>query len=862
MKNKFVIFLRRYGLSLFGSLLLPVVILAFAYFSIGIYPGSARSLLASDSFTQYANFHAAFHNLLHGEQSVFYTWSGSLGLNNWAFMAYYLNGLFTFFVYFFDNSRMPDTLYFLTLLKFGMMGVSFWIFAFHTFKKLGRVFWPIMSTAYALMAFSVAYSEVIMWLDALIYLPLIVLGIHRLMDQDKPMLLFYTYLLLFLSNFYMAFMVGIFTVLYFFARYMSLGLRQKKIIGYYFLTSFLAGGASMIVILPTVLDLSNNGEAVNRVQRLFTSDTGAWDFVAKSMAGVYDTSQYKSAPFIYVGLFFLVGCLSYFLSRQIDRKSKWIYGCFLLFFVFSVYIEPLNLAWHGFHAPNMFLFRFSFLFSFLVLVLAGYGLESYAAKDRERLLYGIFLVALSMILVVIFSNKKRYDYLTTASFLVTIVALFCYALFFLAYRTEKWRPWYRWLLFLVTFLEVGFNTQQLLAGISVDWGYPSRSLYTAPYASIDALVTQTEQANTAFYRMENLDPVSTNDSFNYGYHGVSMFSSIRNRHSSAYLNNLGFRSLGTNLIIQYPNNTILMDALFGIKYNLSKQPLQKFGFTAGAKQGAYQLFENQYALPLGILTDQRIYQDTGFKNQTELFNALSGEQLSYFTFQTPKVIRTENMLIKEDGEDVHYAEEQSMKERSITFEVQVPQRSQAYLSLYTDHFSARKATAVVKVGNVKRESNLVDNGQYYNLGYYETAQTIPVTVTFRGMSTVKIAKPSVAILDTEQFEQAVQKMQQKGVDLKVSGHRATATVTSQADDQVLFTTIPFDKGWQVFIDGKKVAIPLFDEAFLTVPLPKGTHEVTFVFYPQGFKIGAALFVGCLLSMHGWQRWLKKKKQEA
>ena len=62
-----------------------------------------------------------------------------------------------------------------------------------------------LSVSYALMSFIVAHSELIMWLDAFIYLPLVILGIHRLMDQRKPTLLFVSYFLLFITNYYFGF---------------------------------------------------------------------------------------------------------------------------------------------------------------------------------------------------------------------------------------------------------------------------------------------------------------------------------------------------------------------------------------------------------------------------------------------------------------------------------------------------------------------------------------------------------------------------------------------------------------------------------------------------------------------------------
>lgn len=60
----------------------------------------------------------------------------------------------------------------------------------------------------------------------------------------------------------------------------------------------------------------------------------------------------------------------------------------------------------------------------------------------------------------------------------------------------------------------------------------------------------------------------------YGYNGISQFSSVRNTDASSTLDKLGFKSEGTNLNLRYQNNSILMDSLFGVRYNLSQQPVQ------------------------------------------------------------------------------------------------------------------------------------------------------------------------------------------------------------------------------------------------------------------------------------------------
>lgn len=379
------------------SFLVPVAILAVNYWLRDIYPGSNITILASDSFTQYSHFHASFHNMLKGDGSIFYTWYGSLGLNYWAFIGYYLGGIFTPLVYFFDNLHMADTLYYLTLLKFGCIGLSFWYFAHKTFTipKWGQL---LLSNFYALMSFTIAFSEIVMWLDALIYLPLVVLGIHRIMDERKPLLLFVTYFLVFISNFYMGFIVGLFTFLYFIARMLTDRQKYGKSLLMYLTTSLLAGGTSMIMILPTVLDLSNNGEELTKISSLKTSATGPLDMIIKNMIGVYDTTQFDGIPFIYIGLLPLILCLFYFVSKKFSLKNKLIYGALIGIVAFSFYFEPLNLFWQGMHAPNMFLFRYSYIFSFMVILLAGYGWEKYTNEDFE-LLTNIFLGVIGLFVV-------------------------------------------------------------------------------------------------------------------------------------------------------------------------------------------------------------------------------------------------------------------------------------------------------------------------------------------------------------------------------------------------------------------------------------------------------------------------------
>lgn len=850
MKKKMSTFIKENWPYMTASFFIPFFIMVIVYLSLGIYPGSSRSVMASDSFSQFSNFHASFNNVLHGKQSIFYTWNASLGLNYLSLISYYLGGLFTPIVFFFKNQNIPDALYLITLLKIGSAGLAFWVYAKNTYKipKWGHV---MLSVPYALMSFATAHSEIIMWLDAFVYLPLVILGINRLMDLRKPTLLFVSYLLLFISNFYMGFMIGVFSFLYFIARTLTNWSVYKKRVIPYGITSLLAGGASMILVLPAVLDLRANGETLTQVTQLKTEATAFWDIVMKNMIGVYDTTKYGSIPFIYIGLLPLIFCVFYFVSKEIPRKNKLLFGSLFIILIASFYISPLNLFWHGMHAPNMFLFRYSFLFSFLVVMLAGFGLEKFKTDDLG------LLAGSTIMLIAVFAiaegtkGATSYDYIPFTAFILTVLFLLLYFAGIVFYQLKKIPMKYLIILLLLLVSSEAFiNTNAMLNGILKDWNYASRSLYSEPYPAIKQLVDRTKKDNDSFYRLENLNPVSANDSINYGYSGVSLFSSIRNRHSSAYLNELGFRSRGTGLNIRYPNNTLLMDSIVGVKYNISESDPLKFGFTPIDSAGKFSLYENNYALPLGFLADEDIYsvkqpENDNLTSQTELFNALSGQNENYFTFYQPTIIDKNNVKVEQNGTSVTYRELQTNVAKDITWTVNVPAHTQAYLSLFpTDFNQLESSTATMSVNGVSQKSQINITGQYYNIGYYEEPTTVTFTVSFYGTTAVSFMEPKVVGLDTQAFEASIQSIQDKGAELTTSGRKASGTVTAEKD-QVLLTTIPYDKGWTAYVDGKKVPTKPFKDAFVSVPISAGEHTIEFVYLPEGFVLGVILFIVCI-----------------
>lgn len=97
----------------------------------------------------------------------------------------------------------------MVLLKVSLSSLSFGYLLTKKYKEtnIGVVSFSI---SYALMSFVTANMLNIIWLDALIWLPLIILGIDRIVNDKKPLLYIISLAIMLVSNYYIGYMICIF----------------------------------------------------------------------------------------------------------------------------------------------------------------------------------------------------------------------------------------------------------------------------------------------------------------------------------------------------------------------------------------------------------------------------------------------------------------------------------------------------------------------------------------------------------------------------------------------------------------------------------------------------------------------------
>lgn len=800
------------------------------YLSQGIYWNSDTSPLLGDGFHQYVIFDVALGNILHGNGSLFYTFTSGLGLNFYALSSYYLGSFLSPLVYFFNLSNMPDAVYLTTLLKFGLIGLSTYFSLNKLFQSIPKTLKLTLSTSYALMSFSVSQLEIKTWLDVFILIPLIITGLQLLITKKKFLLYFTSLSILFIQNYYFGYMTAVFLIFWYLCQLSWDFKTRKSSFLDFVVTSFLAGMASLILTLPTLFDLQTHGEKLTEVTKFQTESSWYLDIFAKQFIGSFDTTKYGAIPMIFVGLLPFILTILFFTMKSIKFHVKLIYAIFFTFLIASFYLEALDLFWQGMHTPNMFLHRYAWIFSTLLIYTAAEVLNRLRELKVWNFLVSLFLLVSGFLATIYL--KSHYSFLTDLNILLTLEFLVVYSLLLLAVIKKFISVnLFAILISLFIMVEISLNASSQMDGIDKEWGFASRSAYNQDIPAMEFFSTY---IGNQFTRTEKLETQTGNDSMKFSYNGISQFSSVRNRSASSTLDKLGFKSSGTNLNLRYANNSILADSLFGIQYNISEKLIDKYGFKDIYQKDNLTLYENQFSLPIAFAS-QSVYNDVKFNehtldNQTSFLNQLANVDFDYFS--PIPYEKTENT------DDLISVTSSSNEDAAIQYQIEVPENSQIYLSFTNLHFSNDKQKKVDILVNGEKKTFTTDNVfSFFNLGYTKEKKTFNINVSFPGNSQVSFESPTFYRLDTQTLTEAIQKIKEQPVTVSTSKNKIFARYDVQQDTSIFFT-IPYDKGWSAYQDGKKVEIKQAQTGFMKVDVPKGKGTITLSFIPNGFITGA------------------------
>ena len=561
------------------SFLIPAAVMLWTFAAMGMAPWGDKTILISDMSSQYVDFFCALKN-----GDVFFSWSKALGTAYIGVFSYYVSSPLSLLTLLVPNEAMPVGLLFLIVLKIALAGLSFSLYARRRFPIPGTAA-VLGAVCYALMSYNAVYAICVMWLDAVIWLPLILLALERILAGQSAGPFIAALTVCFISTWYISYMVGIFCALYLCARLFVLRLPREKLVwalGRFFGGAACALGLTAWLWLPTFLAMFNGKFSGGNGDYPGLLLTAPPDLLLQLRAGRYNSIGYGAGPYIFCGTAAAVLAAAYFFQRRFPRREKLAHGAVLGLLAASMLFSPLDKAWHLFQRPNWFPFRYSFVVSFFLVYLAVQALPVALRRLRER-------------------AGRRAEQAAAG------------------------------LLICLTVLELSVNTVSILSGLERQYGSDSYGAYRSGYAANAALAAAArEDAGGGFFRMGATEDRGLNSPLAFGYAGLTHYSSLYNYDVNTLTRRLGFAQ--SWMWCAYYGSTPVTDALLGVRYVISPGELP---YEAVARAGGYTLYENPDVLPIAFLSageDVPVLSAaaTPFERQNELLSDLAGASAAAF----------------------------------------------------------------------------------------------------------------------------------------------------------------------------------------------------------------------------------------
>ena len=817
----------RPGDSLLAAFFVPVLVLVVIFAQRGIFPFGEECFLRTDMYHQYAPFFSEFqYKLTHGG-SLLYSWDIGMGVNFSALYAYYLASPMNWLVALCPRQFLIEFMTVLIVIKTGLSGLFFtWYLRKHTgTREFGSCFFGIF---YALSGYMAAYSWNIMWLDCILLFPVILFGLERLVKEKKGMVYCIALGLSILSNYYISIMICIFMVIY--AAVLVILYPPKKgkefaaTAGRFTLYSLLAGGLAAVVLLPEIYALQATASGNFDFPKTVSSYFSIFDMIARHIGNVQTEIGLDHWPNIYCGVAVLMLLLLYLGNNNIKIKEKAVYFSLLLFFYASFSVNVLNFIWHGFHYPNSLPCRQSFIYIALVLVMCYKAYLELKNTPWKHIVMAFWGAAAFVILAEkLVDNEEQFHF---AVFYAAILFLALYTGCIYLYHSRKWcRDGVLLAVLGLVFCESAVN----MAVTSIPT--TSRTAYVKD--NEDTMLLADSIRSSVFYRIEKGESRTKNDGAWMNFPSASLFSSVASAAMSDFFKSVGCES-STNAY-SVKGSTPFIDALFATRYGIypDQQPADGLKEQIG-RQGSMWFYENKYTLPVGFVMPQDMETnwvlDSG--NPANVQNDLSS------------VLGVSNLLVPAEGVS---------EGKKLTFTADASGDYYVYVT------NKKVEEVSAEIGERSLSFDNVDRGYFLELGYLPKGQEVILQSQTDGNPAMQA---EIWRFDPEAMEEIYQCLSKSPLELSSWTDTGLAGSINTPEGGTMFTSIPYDKGWKIWVDGTAVSgRPVFD-AFLGVDLEPGEHKIRLSYEPQGLKTGAVITgvsaaAVAALAVCGWMKNKKK-----
>lgn len=810
----------------------------------GLYPFGEKTLAWCDMRQQVVPLILDFKDILAGKGDFFLNMQNASGMNFYGVFLFFISSPFTFLACLVDKADMMVFMNLLTVLKAAVAALTAALYFRVCHKRLSGFFTVLLSVMYATGGYLMLFYQNTIWLDVMYFFPLLMISFRSLTKNKNNIGLILCLVGMLALNYYLSYMVVLFTVLYF---GVYLFLKRKKpaskgIASRFAIGCVIAALISAVVWLPSFTQYLSSARGADILNGLAT-------------CSVF-TEIYTSLPLIFCTTFGIAAVVIFF-ARRVTFESKFYTALFILMLI-PVVFEPINKMWHTGDYMS-FPVRYGYITTLMMLAVCAAKLKWVKAEDfalkssvlHLALCFGMCAAAGIGSVIYYYAVQESIDaYSTTLhgdmdSFLLifaatgVFLAIFGYIIFAGLTGRLSYKPFCAALMIMAIVTGV-FNTNVYISAASYK-----------PTTYDQAIVLEDKIPDDGFYRVKNKQAMRKYFDANLlgglGYNTIAHYTSLTSEDYMFAMKKLGYSSYWME--VSGSGGTLLSDALMSVKYTIEKY---YGGDDYVYHDNVYTIRQNDYMLPSGIITDSDLSQCEELPDMTRvgiqeyLAETLLAADKPLFTeykytrANDAQVLnsRGKYSILKTKGSDDSY----------LYYDIDVKGKQ----TLYFDCFDlvSRRLTE-----HINQSFSLYINGQYADAYYPSqdsngmlllgTFENERVSIAVKVERTVSCKSFGVFGLSHEALADVIDGA--KGADMNVNGRELTWQITDAKDGQWLFIPVPYDEGFDASINGEKTDIYRVMTGFTAVKLKDGENNVRLYFTPRGFNIGLIItFAGTAL----------------
>lgn len=801
-----------------------------------------------DARHQYPGFLTEFVTRLNGE-NFFYSFNGGLGFNFIGTLTYYLMSPLNLLLIFFNAETLTYFFIIVIYLHFGLAGLSMSIYL-NNQKDKDHIWIIVFSVAFAFMGYISCYYYNYMWISSVVMLPLIMLGIDKIINNEKSIFYIVSLTLGIIFNYYIGYILCIFSVVYFIYKILcAKNVNYKQIIIKFITASLCCGLLSAFILIPTFFAL-----IIGKAKIYGSSWINYFEFNANSTNIFYKLTpasfqigdQSYGPAMVYSTLFAVVSTIMLFFNKSISIKEKIVTAAVLVFYYLSFSFNLLDFGWQLFQRPIWWQSRYSFTFSTFMILFAYRNtlkMDKISINDKKK----FFIIAISIVLLIAstFSSfslleGKKFNF-STYFFLAFSIILFVQYILFYGNKKLKW-----YFIGLIS-LELTLNLYNNLS--KNDFNNSAYEIYNKVIEYKNP-VDYIKKNDTSFYRMEFMQLNTTNDGMLLNYNGINFFNSTRNQQVIDFLEyKLGVDvDSGCGVKLKAYNPALL--SLLNIKYLIGETDYYNILLENGYKS----IYQNKYPLSLGFMVNKRtidteLYNTDMKINIDRIYNAFLDNNSSFFEYIDPR--QYINYFDNTFETKLVLGSSYEVKDKNLPGFVAMNYTSNGnYLLFQKDIFN--DATSI-QINNKTYNKKI---GEFIHL---KKGDKLKVTYLIRDDKTLYNTDFKFDLFNIDEYEKASKELSTNLWDVsKDNGHLVSGKITSTTDRNILFTSIGYEKGFKITVDNKEVKPTILFDTFIGVELEPGEHFVTIDYEPYGLKTGLIISSGTLIIIISYYT-IKRKK---